>query len=347
MQIGQTQKIRKGLAQTATGPYQVPKKKIYKVPPKKKIYKVPPKKTTYKVPPKKTIYKVPPKKGPMQIPGAKVPKVPGAKIKPGTKKVKPSWGKKPGAKAPGAKAPKVPGAKIKPGFGKPGAPGTKKVKPGWGKKPGAKGPGAGPGVGPGAGPGGRRPGWRGGQGWARPRRWGGTAGWRRRLRRLGRELADWRWRRPGWGGIWVNPWRAEWARRRIPLRWRSGLWLGTPVENLIFAWRVRRLEDYLAYHKALNAYLRDRMGYAFWEVINKTGDNITVVTEDPNDPGLTLPFNQEYGSEIWHSNSFNIRVITEGDQEGGQSKVFYNIKDHFIEVYVDTNGELQIETWNE
>jgi len=85
------------------------------------------------------------------------------------------------------------------------------------------------------------------------------------------------------------------------------------------------------------------MKMPFWEVINETGSDITIMTEDRSDPGRIIPAGEQYGSEIWHSNSFNFRALT----KDGRSKVFYNVQDHFVKIYSDPNGELQIETWNE
>jgi len=85
------------------------------------------------------------------------------------------------------------------------------------------------------------------------------------------------------------------------------------------------------------------MGMPFWEVINETGSDITVMTEDTRDPGRIINAGEQYGSEVWHSNSFNFRVLT----KDGRSQVFYNIQDHFVKIYSDAHGNLQIETWNE
>jgi len=88
------------------------------------------------------------------------------------------------------------------------------------------------------------------------------------------------------------------------------------------------------------------MDMPFWEVINQTGTDIQIITEDPRDPGVTIPAGQTYGTEVWHSNSFNFRVIT----RDGRSKVFYDkendLQDHFIKIYSDPDGTLQVETSN-
>jgi len=205
-------------------------------------------------------------------------------------------------------------------------------KPGWkkiGSRPGAK------------------PSGRGGPG----RSWGQRKRWKRKLRRFGRQLG-WQlgWSRPRWRGVGAWGWRRpgwRWANRRWRWRtrpwsrWRRGWWLNAPITT--WAWSYRPRHSYIAYHEALGQYLQDRMGFPFWEIINKTGDDITVISEDPNDPGLTIDRDQKYSSEVWHSNNYNFRVIT----RNGLSKVFYNIHDHFIEIYIDEFGEPQIETWNE
>jgi len=103
-------------------------------------------------------------------------------------------------------------------------------------------------------------------------------------------------------------------------------------------WVPRSKGAYEKYHKNIKDPLKDKEGKATWWFANETRTEITVVTEDPNDPGVTLADDERY--KVAHSKSFNFMVIT----KDGKSKMFENVTAHNVEVYTDENGELQITT---
>jgi len=119
-------------------------------------------------------------------------------------------------------------------------------------------------------------------------------------------------------GFWGPGWRAR--------RWG---WWHPRIAIAAPAWRPSVIRNIRL----------DETGKQHWEILNDTGAEITVVARGG---GQRITLGDRTDGALWRRRSFSINVTT----QDGQSQTFRGIRAHYIIVYLDDNGNLQIEQTN-